>query len=136
MLGMPRAFLRNASPPCVSSPGRSTKDYSRPPASPSRMKPGARSEAADAAGLRCNGPRTLMSLEEVPHSMPQIQPTLDHTVINVLGELDSISAQYKRLGFSLTDRGHHTLGSSNHLAIFGENYLELLGYEPGRGTER
>jgi hypothetical protein len=77
-----------------------------------------------------------MSLEEVPHSMPQIQPTLDHTVINVLGELDSISAQYKRLGFSLTDRGHHTLGSSNHLAIFGENYLELLGYEPGRGTER
>jgi hypothetical protein len=68
--------------------------------------------------------------------MAQIQPILDHTVINVLGELDSISSQYRRLGFHLTERGHHTLGSSNHLAIFGENYLELLGYEPDRGTER
>jgi hypothetical protein len=65
-----------------------------------------------------------------------MQPILDHTVINVLGELDSISDQYRRLGFQLTERGHHTLGSSNHLAIFGENYLELLGYEPGRETER
>jgi catechol 2,3-dioxygenase-like lactoylglutathione lyase family enzyme len=68
--------------------------------------------------------------------MKQIIPTLDHVVINVLDQLDSAADLYRRLGFQLTERGHHTLGSSNHLAIFGENYLELLGYEPGRQTER
>jgi catechol 2,3-dioxygenase-like lactoylglutathione lyase family enzyme len=68
--------------------------------------------------------------------MWQILPTLDHVVINVLDQLDVAADLYRRLGFQLTERGHHTLGSSNHLAIFGENYLELLGYEPGRQTQR
>lgn len=68
--------------------------------------------------------------------MRQIIPTLDHVVINVRDQLDVAADLYRRLGFQLTERGHHTLGSSNHLAIFGENYLELLGYEPGRQTER
>jgi hypothetical protein len=27
----------------------------------------------------------------------------------------------------LTERGRHTLGSENHLAMFGSDYLELLG---------
>ena len=36
----------------------------------------------------------------------------------------------------MTERGHHTLGSSNHLAIFGQDYLELLGYEPGRAPQQ
>lgn len=65
-----------------------------------------------------------------------IQPVLDHVVINVMGKLDEAAAQYARLGFALTERGHHTLGSSNNLAIFGTNYLELLGYLPGRETMR
>jgi glyoxalase-like protein len=65
-----------------------------------------------------------------------VRPVLDHAVINVMGKLDEAAAQYQRLGFQLTERGHHTLGSSNHLAIFGENYLELLGYLPGRETSR
>jgi catechol 2,3-dioxygenase-like lactoylglutathione lyase family enzyme len=68
--------------------------------------------------------------------MTQIIPTLDHVVINVLDQLDAAADLYRRLGFQLTERGHHTLGSSNHLAIFGENYVELLGYEPGRQTQR
>jgi catechol 2,3-dioxygenase-like lactoylglutathione lyase family enzyme len=68
--------------------------------------------------------------------MSQPVPVLDHVVVNVLGELDRAAEQYRRLGFQLSERGHHTLGSSNHLAIFGENYLELLGFEPGRQTER
>ncbi len=34
---------------------------------------------------------------------------------------------YRSLGFRLTDRGYHTLGSANHLAMFATNYLELLG---------
>ncbi|MBB3323373.1 VOC family protein [Atlantibacter sp. RC6] len=63
-------------------------------------------------------------------------PMLDHVVINVASQLDEASALYRRLGFQLTERGHHTLGSSNHLAIFDENYLELLGFEPGRGDKR
>lgn len=65
-----------------------------------------------------------------------IRPVLDHVVINVMGRLNEAVAQYRRLGFQLTERGHHTLGSSNHLAVFGENYLELLGCLPGRETAR
>ncbi|MFT4508772.1 VOC family protein [Caballeronia sp. 15711] len=59
-----------------------------------------------------------------------LAPTLDHVVINVCGELDEASAQWQKLGFTLTERGHHSLGTSNHLSIFQENYLELLGFEP------
>ena len=39
---------------------------------------------------------------------------------------------YRRLGFTLTPRGYHTLGSMNHLAIFGTEYLELIA-GPARG---
>ena len=49
-----------------------------------------------------------------------VRPVLDHVVINVMGKLDEAAAQYGRLGFQLTERGHHTLGSSNNLAIFGK----------------
>ena len=65
-----------------------------------------------------------------------VRPVLDHVVINVMEKLDEAAAQYGRLGFHLTERGHHSLGSSNNLAIFGENYLELLGYLPGNETKR
>ncbi|GHT84398.1 hypothetical protein FACS1894116_07020 [Betaproteobacteria bacterium] len=61
--------------------------------------------------------------------MPDTSPRVDHVVINVAEELDAAQRQYQKLGFFLTLRGHHTLGSSNHLAIFDNNYLELLGYE-------
>jgi Glyoxalase-like domain len=100
------------------------------------MKPGAKNEVADAVGSPWDGVDTLTTFEEPTRKMVQIDPILDHAVVNVLGELDSVSDEYRRLGFQLTERGHHTLGSSNHLAIFGENYLELLGYEAGRETER
>jgi hypothetical protein len=61
--------------------------------------------------------------------MPDISPSIDHVVISVAEELDAAQRQYQKLGFFLTPRGHHTLGSSNHLAIFDKNYLELLGFE-------
>ncbi|MFJ1300756.1 VOC family protein [Pseudomonadota bacterium AL_CKDN230030165-1A_HGKHYDSX7] len=54
---------------------------------------------------------------------------LDHVVIAVR-DLDAATAAYERLGFTLTPRGHHSLGSSNNLAIFANDYLELLGVEP------
>ncbi|WHU89937.1 VOC family protein [Pantoea agglomerans] len=69
-------------------------------------------------------------------SVPVPQPILDHAVINVADQLDNASDRFRRLGFQLTERGHHSLGSSNHLAIFGENYLELLSYESGKGSQR
>lgn len=44
--------------------------------------------------------------------------------------------RFAALGFHLTPRGHHSLGSSNHLAILGQDYIELLGIEPGRESAR
>ena len=58
-------------------------------------------------------------------------PTLDHVVVNARDRLDEVADTYRRLGFSLTPRGYHTLGSMNHLAMFGTDYLELLGFRPG-----
>ena len=63
--------------------------------------------------------------------MPLPLPVLDHVVVNVRDGLDQAETLWKRLGFTLTPRGHHTLGSSNHLAVFGTDYLELLGTQPG-----
>ncbi len=58
-------------------------------------------------------------------------PTLDHVVVNVRDRLDAAQQTYRRLGFTLTPRGFHTLGSMNHLAIFGTEYLELIAAPPG-----
>jgi hypothetical protein len=58
-------------------------------------------------------------------------PTLDHVVVNVRDRLDTGVATYRRLGFTMTPRGYHTLGSINHLAILGNEYLELIAVPPG-----
>ena len=57
-------------------------------------------------------------------------PTLDHVVVNVRDRIDEAEQTYARLGFTLTPRGYHTLGSMNHLAIFGTDYLELIAAKP------
>jgi Glyoxalase-like domain len=62
-------------------------------------------------------------------------PILDHIVIDVRDRLDEAADRFAALGFLLTPRGHHTLGSSNHLAMFATDYLELLGFGAG-GTTR
>lgn len=62
-------------------------------------------------------------------------PIIDHAVINVDAQLDAAYTLFRRMGFQLSARGHHSMGSSNHLAIFGENYLELLGYEANGESE-
>ena len=56
---------------------------------------------------------------------------LDHLVIDVHDRLDEGEARWKRLGFHVTPRGRHSLGSANHLMILGTDYLELLGWEAG-----
>ena len=58
-------------------------------------------------------------------------PILDHIVIDVRDRIEEAAQQFLALGFRLTPRGHHTLGSSNHLAMFATDYLELLGFGAG-----
>lgn len=58
-------------------------------------------------------------------------PTLDHVVVNVRDQIDAGAETFRRLGFTLTPRGYHTLGSMNHLAMFGTDYLELIAAPPG-----
>src|ERR1700744_2442973 len=57
-------------------------------------------------------------------------PTLDHVVVNVRDRIDAGLETWQRLGFTMTPRGYHTLGSMNHLAIFGTDYLELISVQP------
>ncbi len=63
--------------------------------------------------------------------MPLPSPILDHLVIDVRDRMDEAARTFAGLGFELTPRGHHTLGSMNHLAMFRTDYLELLGFGEG-----
>lgn len=56
---------------------------------------------------------------------------LDHAVINVKYEMDRATPLFEGLGFTMTPRGYHSLGSINHLMIFGTDYLELVGLPAG-----
>ena len=50
---------------------------------------------------------------------------LDHVVI-LVRDLKRARDTYQRLGFTLTPRGYHSLGSQNHCIMFGHDYLELM----------
>lgn len=41
-------------------------------------------------------------------------------------DLDAAAAQFTGLGFTLTPRGHHSIGSRNHCIMLGTTYIELL----------
>jgi catechol 2,3-dioxygenase-like lactoylglutathione lyase family enzyme len=62
--------------------------------------------------------------------------TLDHVVINARDDMDRAADVYRRLGFTLTERGYHSLGSMNHLAMFGTDYLELIALPAGATSGR
>jgi hypothetical protein len=62
-------------------------------------------------------------------------PVLDHVVVDVRDRIDEAMCCFSSLGFQLTPRGRHTLGSLNHLAMFATDYLELLGFG-GDGATR
>ena len=66
-----------------------------------------------------------------PRLDPKLDPRLDHVIVNLRERLDAGAEGWRKLGFTLTPKGFHTLGSSNHLAVFGDDYIELLGVEPG-----
>jgi len=61
-------------------------------------------------------------------------PALDHVVIDVRERIDEAMRCFASLGFLLTPRGRHTLGSVNHLAMFTTDYLELLGFGENGAT--
>lgn len=50
--------------------------------------------------------------------------------------MDEVAALFERLGFFVTARGNHSLGSINHTLVFDNDYLELLGYPPGAPPAR
>lgn len=50
---------------------------------------------------------------------------IDHGVI-LVRDIDAAQASFSRLGFTLTPRGFHSIGTSNHCLMFGSDYLELL----------
>jgi len=50
---------------------------------------------------------------------------IDHLVV-LVRDLDKAQHAYARMGFTLTPRGLHTLGSQNHCLMFGSDYVELL----------
>ena len=56
---------------------------------------------------------------------------LDHAVISVRDQMDRAAATYARMGFTVTHRGVHRVGSINHLMVFDDDYLELIGFPPG-----
>lgn len=62
--------------------------------------------------------------------------TLDHVVINARDDMDKAADTYRALGFTLTEQGYHSLGSMNHLAMFGTDYLELIAIPKGASSGR
>jgi len=61
---------------------------------------------------------------------------LDHIVINTLFDMDRAADMMSQLGFTLTPRGYHSLGSINHLMMFEHDYLELIGLPLGTDVLR
>jgi len=50
---------------------------------------------------------------------------IDHVVI-LVRDLDAAAETFARLGFALTPRGRHSIGTQNHCLMFERDYLELL----------
>ncbi len=56
---------------------------------------------------------------------------LDHLVINTHFAIEKTAERFQKLGFTLTPRGYHSLGSLNHLIMFADRYLEIVGLPTG-----
>ena len=61
---------------------------------------------------------------------------LDHIAINVKDKMDEAYQLFSELGFTLTPRGYHSLGSINHSMVFKNDYLELIGIPRGQPITR
>ena len=54
---------------------------------------------------------------------------LDHIAINVKENMDEAYQLFSELGFTLTPRGYHSLGSINHSIVF---FLQMICFLPYR----
>jgi hypothetical protein len=61
---------------------------------------------------------------------------LDHIAINVKDKMDEAYSLFSEIGFQLSPRGYHSLGSINHSMVFENNYLELIGHPKGEPIKR
>ena len=68
--------------------------------------------------------------------MTESRMQFDHVVINVRQDMDAAESLCRTMGFTVTPRGYHTLGSINHLMMFGTDYLELIGIPEGGESRR
>lgn len=60
----------------------------------------------------------------------------DHAVIMVRDQLDELAPEYERLGYTLSRKSVHNLGSCNRLIVLDGTYVELLGWPPGAPPAR
>ncbi|GAB3645533.1 VOC family protein [Ramlibacter alkalitolerans] len=56
---------------------------------------------------------------------------VDHVIFHAGQALGELASFFERIGFTLTPLGRHSSGSVNRLAILEQQYLELIGFEPG-----
>ncbi|RYF43878.1 MAG: VOC family protein, partial [Comamonadaceae bacterium] len=78
----------------------------------------------------------MMDRAALPASGAGEALALDHLVINTRFEIEQAVRVFATLGFTLTPRSRHTLGSVNHLMVFGTDYLELIGLPDDGGPLR
>lgn len=67
---------------------------------------------------------------------PEREGVFDHAVLNLHYDLDAGEKLFRSLGFNVTPRSYHTLGSMNNLIVFDSNYLELIGLDPSNPNPR
>ncbi len=58
--------------------------------------------------------------------MPNGPFGLEHPLV-VTDNIDALAERYRRLGFAPTKRGFHPWGTANHLILFPNQFIELLG---------
>lgn len=58
--------------------------------------------------------------------MPNGPFGLEHPLV-VADSIDTLAERYRSLGFAPTGRGFHPWGTANHLVLFPDSFIELLG---------
>jgi catechol 2,3-dioxygenase-like lactoylglutathione lyase family enzyme len=60
---------------------------------------------------------------------------IDHIVINTHDHIDQAVVYFERMGFTVTPRGYHNVGTINNTIVFKTDYLELLEYPADKSME-
>jgi hypothetical protein len=71
-------------------------------------------------------PAAMSPVTVDPQAPGDPMPRRIHHLVICVHDLAQAALDWRTLGFSLTPTGVHPFGTSNRLAMFGNNYLELL----------